>query len=74
MSPSVDTRTPWFRSLTVSDGIRAAAGREPTKIALSCGDNKLTYGQLVNRMDRVATARHRRAGSPQGRPRGNSRA
>jgi acyl-CoA synthetase (AMP-forming)/AMP-acid ligase II len=47
-----------FRSITMAGGIRSCASRHPSKIALSCGERRLTYAQLVNRIDRVATLAH----------------
>jgi long-chain acyl-CoA synthetase len=43
-----------FRPITMASGIRSCALRDPDKVALICGERKLTYGQLVNRIDRVA--------------------
>ncbi|QDZ11967.1 class I adenylate-forming enzyme family protein [Devosia ginsengisoli] len=41
-------------SVTIPDGIRAAAQRTPTKTALVEGDRALTYAQLIERIDRVS--------------------
>jgi acyl-CoA synthetase (AMP-forming)/AMP-acid ligase II len=38
----------------IADGIRASAQRVPTKVALSLGEDRLTYAQLVERSNRVA--------------------
>jgi non-ribosomal peptide synthetase component E (peptide arylation enzyme) len=48
-----------YRPITMAGGIRSYALRNPSKVALSCGERHLTYAQLVDRIDRVATlARH----------------
>ena len=44
-----------YRNVTVSTGIRTSLARNPKKVALFCGERKLTYRQLVDRIDRVAT-------------------
>ncbi|MEO9188524.1 MAG: AMP-binding protein [Acetobacteraceae bacterium] len=43
-----------YRPLTIDCGIRAASNRAGGKIALSEGERRLTYRQLVERVDRVA--------------------
>ena len=43
-----------FRSMTMASGIRMNMAREPGKTALICQDRRLTYAQLVDRIDRVA--------------------
>ena len=49
-----------YRPMTMASGIRSCALREPDRLALRCGERELTYGQLVDRIDRVAAlARHR---------------
>ena len=40
--------------MLIADGIRASAQRVPTKVALSLGEDRLTYAQLVERINRVA--------------------
>ena len=62
----LDSRTPWFRPLSVADGIASAAGRAPGKVALRCGEATLTYRDLVDRIDRVATGAHAGLGLRQG--------
>jgi len=48
-----------YRSATIETGIRTAAQRTPAKTALREGARGLTYRELVERIDRVATgARH----------------
>ena len=46
---------PTYRPMTVSSGVRVSAERDGGKIALICGDRSLTFGRLVNRIDRVAS-------------------
>jgi len=41
-------------SVTIPDGIRAAAARTPGKIALVERDRQLTYSRLIERLDRVS--------------------
>jgi long-chain acyl-CoA synthetase len=45
-----------FRHLSIADGIRAAAGRSPEKIAYRHGDRTRKYADLVERIDRVTCA------------------
>ncbi|HKJ09885.1 MAG TPA: AMP-binding protein [Gammaproteobacteria bacterium] len=45
-----------FRPLTISGGIRAAAGRTPDKAALGMDGRQLRYRDLVDRIDRVSNA------------------
>jgi long-chain acyl-CoA synthetase len=45
-----------FRHLSIADGIRAAAGRSPEKIAYRHGDRTRKYADLVERIDRVTSA------------------
>ncbi len=45
-----------FRHLSIADGIRAAAGRAPEKIAYRHGDRTRKYADLVARIDRVTAA------------------
>jgi len=47
---------PTFRHLSLVDGIRAAMGRQPDKIAYRHQDRRRTYRQLLERVDRVSTA------------------
>ena len=42
-----------YLPIGIGDGVRSAAGRTPDKIALQEGDRTLSYGQLVERIDRV---------------------
>lgn len=44
-----------YRPMTMASGIRSCALRDPNKVALICGNRRLTYRQLVERIDRVAT-------------------
>jgi len=46
---------PLYRPITVDTGIRAAANRTPRKTALRDGARSLTFAELVDRIDRVAT-------------------
>ena len=43
-----------YRPVLIADGIRASAKREPLKVALSLGPDRLSYAQLVERIDRVS--------------------
>jgi long-chain acyl-CoA synthetase len=45
-----------FRHLSIADGIRAAAGRAPEKIAYRHGERTRKYADLVERIDRVTAA------------------
>jgi acyl-CoA synthetase (AMP-forming)/AMP-acid ligase II len=45
-----------FRHLSVAGGVRAAAGRNPGKLAYRHDERTRTYGQLIERIDRVTTA------------------
>lgn len=45
-----------FRHLSMTGGLRAAAGRDPQKIAYRHGDRRRAYGELVERVDRVTAA------------------
>jgi acyl-CoA synthetase (AMP-forming)/AMP-acid ligase II len=48
-----------YRTLRISDGLHAAGRREPDRPALSCDGRELTYGQLHERVLRLAgAARH----------------
>jgi long-chain acyl-CoA synthetase len=44
-----------FQSVTMASGIRANVARDPAKTALICGDRRLTFAQLVDRIDRVTS-------------------
>ena len=44
-----------FRHITMAGGIRCSVARAPGKTALICGERSLSYAQLVDRIDRVAT-------------------
>jgi long-chain acyl-CoA synthetase len=51
------TRVPnLYRPLLLADGIHASAARMPSKLALTCGDESLTYGELDARTRRVTAA------------------
>jgi len=51
------TKLPFsFEHLTIASGVRAAAGRDPGKIAYRHGDATRTYGRLIERVDRVTAA------------------
>lgn len=43
-----------MRSLTISEGVRAAAALRPARVAITIGDQQLTYRQLVQRIGRVS--------------------
>lgn len=45
--------TPAHLPVTITSGIRASAARTPGKVAVSEGPRRLTYAQLVDRIDRV---------------------
>jgi len=45
-----------FEHLSIAGGVRAAAGRNPAKVAYRHGDRDRTYGQLMDRIDRVTAA------------------
>ena len=49
-------RSSTYHPQLIDTGVRAAAARTPGKVALAMGDRKLTYAQLVERVDRVADA------------------
>jgi len=42
-----------FRHITMASGIRCNVARDPARPALICGARRLTYGQLIDRIDRV---------------------
>ena len=44
-----------YRPMTMASGIRMNLAREPDKVALICGGRQLTYAQLVQRIDKVAS-------------------
>jgi acyl-CoA synthetase (AMP-forming)/AMP-acid ligase II len=46
------------RSILISDGIRASAGRTPDKVAIRESGRGLTYAQLATRIARVANLTH----------------
>ena len=48
------TRPDSYRSITISSGITAAAGRTPGRVAIEEGARRLTFAQLCARMYRVA--------------------
>ena len=41
--------------MTMASGIRTSMARAPNKVAMICGERGLTYAQLVDRIDRVAS-------------------
>ena len=45
-----------FQHLSIAAGVRAAAGRDPARLAYRHGERTRTYGQLIERIDRVSTA------------------
>ncbi len=45
-----------FQHLSFADGVRASTQRNPGKLALQHRDNKRTYAQLMERIDRVSNA------------------
>ena len=45
-----------FSHMSIAGGVRAAAGRDPGKVAYRHGDRTRTYGQLIERIDRVTAA------------------
>jgi long-chain acyl-CoA synthetase len=45
-----------FRHMGMTSGLRAAAGRDPGKLAYRHGNNARRYGELVERIDRVSAA------------------
>ncbi len=53
-SPDAMPRLATYQPLTIDSGIRAASNRAGGKVALSEGERRLTYRQLVERIDRVA--------------------
>ena len=54
------------RSILISDGIRASAGRTPDKVAMRESGRTLTYAALVERIARVANLVHHGLGLRQG--------
>lgn len=44
-----------YRPVQIADGVRTSARRTPGKIALQEGARTLTYGEVVERIDRVAS-------------------
>jgi len=50
------SKYPYFQSLSLAAGIRAAMFRNPTKIALRHGTTQRSYRGLVDRFDRVTAA------------------
>jgi acyl-CoA synthetase (AMP-forming)/AMP-acid ligase II len=55
-----------YRPMSVASGIRSCALRDPDKVALTCDGRSLTYAQLVERIDRVATLAHHHFGLRKG--------
>ena len=58
MSPVDTVRAGASRSITIADGIRAAAARTPRKVAMTESGRSLTYRALVERIDRVSNLAH----------------
>lgn len=56
-----------LRSIAIFDGILAAAGRTPRKVAIRENDRELTYAALAERIARVANAAHGLIGRSDGR-------
>jgi acyl-CoA synthetase (AMP-forming)/AMP-acid ligase II len=50
MTPSLPET---FRHITMASGIRCNVARDPAKTALIFGERRLTYGRLIDRIDRV---------------------
>lgn len=50
------TSRPHQAAVTVSSGVRAASLRTPQKVAVIDGDRRVTFAQLVDRMDRFSSA------------------
>ena len=48
-------RPPSYVPIEIADGVRSSARRTPAKIALQEGERTLSYAQLVERVDRVAS-------------------
>jgi long-chain acyl-CoA synthetase len=46
---------PTYQAMTMASGIRMNVARAPGKTALICGERHLTYAQLIDRIDRVAS-------------------
>ena len=57
-SISSDVRSGSARGMIVADGIRAAAGRTPSKTAIIAGERRLTFAALIERIDRLANLAH----------------
>ncbi|CAH1689147.1 Long-chain-fatty-acid--CoA ligase [Hyphomicrobiales bacterium] len=57
-TPSSDVRSGSAKGMIVADGIRAAAGRTPSKTAIIAGERRLTFAALIERIDRVANLAH----------------
>ena len=45
-----------FQHLSFADGVRASTARNPNKLALQHKNNRRTYAQLIERIDRVTNA------------------
>lgn len=45
-----------FRHLSMTGGLRAAAGRDPGKVAYRHGERERSYGELLRRIDHVSAA------------------
>ena len=44
-----------FRPVTMASGILCNVARGPDRVALICGERSLTFGQLTDRIERVAS-------------------
>jgi long-chain acyl-CoA synthetase len=56
MSQPMDQLPATFQHLSMTSGLRAAAARNPAKIAYKQGDRERPYGELVDRIDRISNA------------------
>ena len=45
-----------FQHLSLTGGLRSAVERNPTKTALRLGDKTRTYGELMERIDKITAA------------------
>ena len=56
MSQPMDQLPATFQHLSMTSGLRAAAARNPGKIAYKQDDRERPYGELVERIDRISNA------------------
>jgi len=56
MSQPMDQLPATFQHLSMTSGLRAASARNPGKIAYKHGDVERSYGELVDRIDRISNA------------------